>query len=56
MGLPIGDKPVNRQTGYEALRKTKKPLGFSVGGKITKALLAALARGEDRGWDHTRER
>ena len=54
MTLPIGDRPVNRQSGYEALRKRDKPLGWSVGGKITTALLAALKRGEDRGWEHQR--
>lgn len=54
MTLPIGDKPVNRQSGYEAQRKQEKPLGWSVMGKITTALLGALERGEDRGWDHQR--
>lgn len=54
MTLPIGDKPVNRQSGYEAQRKREKPLGWHVLGKITRAILAREERGQPSYWDHQR--
>lgn len=54
MTLPIGDKPVNRQNGFEAMRKRTVPPGWHVRGKITDAMLKRIERGEDVGWDHQR--
>jgi hypothetical protein len=52
--LPIGDRPANRQKGFDALRKEEKPLGFHVRGKITGEILDRIERGERSYWDHER--
>lgn len=50
--LPIGDRPVNRQSGYETQRQpVEKPLGFHIRGSATARILDGLAAGKDVGWD-----
>lgn len=53
--LPIGDSNSNRQSGFSKKEATRKSgSGFSVAGKITSALLAAIKSGKDRGHTHDR--
>lgn len=53
--LPIGDSNSNRQTGFSRKTQQKKSgAGFSIAGKITKALLEAINSGKDRGHTHDR--